>query len=125
MSIIRLFVEGCSVRSIERVTGVHRDTILNLLVLAGERCERLLADTIKNLKVRDVECDEMWGYVGMKEKAKKNYYSDLYTDSDHIGDAYTYVAIERNTKLILAWHLGKRNNRGSCRCGGSPKSRNA
>ena len=109
ISIVRLFVEGCSVRSIERVTGVHRDTILRLLVLAGERCERLLADTIKGLKVRDVECDEMWGYVGMKEKAKSKYYSDLYTDADHVGDAYTYVAIERNSKLILAWHLGKRN----------------
>lgn len=106
---MKMFVEGCSVRSIERLTGVHRDTILNLLVLAGERCERLLAETIKNLEVKDVECDEMWGYVGMKEKAKKKYYSDMYTDTDHVGDAYTYVAIERNSKLILAWHLGKRN----------------
>ena len=105
ISIVRLFVEGCSVRSIERVTGVHRDTILRVLVLAGERCERLLADTIQNLQVRDVEADEMWGYVGMKEKAKGN----LYKNVDSLGDAYTYVAIERNSKLILAWHLGKRN----------------
>jgi lambda repressor-like predicted transcriptional regulator len=77
IAIVRLFVEGCSVRSIERVTGVHRDTILRLLVLAGERCERLLADTITNLQVRDVECDEMWGFVGMKEKAKGNLYKHL------------------------------------------------
>ena len=105
IAIVRLFVEGCSVRSIERVTGVHRDTILRLLVLAGERCERLLADTITNLQVRDVECDEMWGFVGMKEKAKGN----LYKNVDALGDAYTYVAIERNSKLILAWHFGKRS----------------
>ena len=102
---MRLFVEGCSVRSIERITGVHRDTILRVLVLAGERCERLLADTIKNLQVRDVECDEMWGFVAMKEKVKGN----LYRNVDAFGDAYTYVAIERNSKLILAWHLGKRS----------------
>lgn len=105
IAIVRLFVEGCSVRSIERITSVHRDTILRVLVLAGERCERLLADTITNLQVRDVECDEMWGFVAMKEKAKGN----LYKNVDAFGDAYTYVAIERNSKLILAWHLGKRN----------------
>jgi hypothetical protein len=47
----------------------------------------------------------MWGFVGMKEKAKGN----LYKNVDVLGDAYTYVAIERNSKLILAWHLGKRS----------------
>lgn len=105
ISIIRLFVEGCSVRTIERVTEVHRDTILRLLVLAGERCERLLANAIQNLPVLDVEADEMWGYVGMKEKAKGRERKDV----AELGDAYTYVAIERNSKLILAWHIGKRN----------------
>ena len=78
---------------------------MSLLVRAGERCEKLLTDTITSLTVRDVECDEMWGYIGMKEKAKGN----LCKDVDTLGDAYTYVAIERNSKLILAWHLGKRS----------------
>ena len=86
-------------------TGLDRTTIARLLVLAGERCENLLADTVQNLRVRDVEADEMWGFVGMKEKAKGN----LYKAADTLGDAYTYVALERNSKLILAWHLGKRN----------------
>jgi len=102
---IQLIVEGNSIRSTERITGVHRDTILALLVKAGERCERLLADSITSVPVRDVECDEIWGYVGMKEKAKGTIYSNV----DTLGDAYTYVAIERNTKLILAWHLGRRS----------------
>ena len=75
------------------------------LVRAGERCEKLLADRITRLKVQDVEADEMWGFVAMKEKAKGN----LYKAADTLGDAYTYVAMERNSKLILAWHLGKRN----------------
>jgi IS1 family transposase len=102
---IQLIVEGNSIRSGERISGVHRDTILALLVKAGERCEKLLADTITRVRVRDVECDEMWGYVGMKERAKGRANQDV----DALGDAYTYVAIERNSKLILAWHLGKRS----------------
>jgi IS1 family transposase len=102
---IQLIVEGNSIRSTERITGVHRDTILALLVKAGERCEKLLADTIAGLHVRDVQADEMWGFVAMKEKAKGRERQHI----DEIGDAYTYVAIERNSKLILAWHLGRRN----------------
>lgn len=101
----RLLLEGNSIRSTERITGIDRTTIARLLVLAGERCEKLPADTITRVRVRDVEADEMWGFVGMKEKAKGN----LYKNEDTLGDAYTYVALERNSKLILAWHLGKRN----------------
>ena len=66
--IVRLLVEGCSVRSIERITGIHRDTILNVLVIVGNRCERLLERMVNGLPVRDVQCDEIWGYVGCKEK---------------------------------------------------------
>jgi IS1 family transposase len=92
------------VRSIERITGNHRDTILNILVLAGERCERLLEKTIHNIPVRDVQCDEIWGFVGCKEK--RNIAGDPLR-----GDAFCFVAIERTTKLVLAWHLGRRTRR--------------
>jgi hypothetical protein len=106
-TVLKLLVEGNSIRSTERITGVHRDTIIDLLVLAGEKCERLLNEKIKGLAVRDVQADEMWGYVGMKEKTKK---LQLKSD-DTLGDAYTFVAMERHTKLVLAWHLGRRNTR--------------
>lgn len=102
---IKCLLEGCSIRSTERLTGLNRNTILRLLVQTGEHCEKLLDATLVNLPVRDVECDEMWGYVAMKERAK----TLLKREGHAIGDAYTFVAIERNTKLILAWHLGKRN----------------
>jgi IS1 family transposase len=102
--IIRLLVEGCSVRSIERVTGTHRDTILNVLMLVGERCERLLESKIQGLPVQDVQCDEIWGYVGCKQKRNVS-------DDPTRGDAYCFVAIERNTKLVLTWHLGRRTAR--------------
>src|ERR1039457_2795316 len=70
----RLLLEGNSIRSTERCTGIDRGTIERPLILAGERCEKLLADRITKVHVRDVEADEIWGYVGMKEKAKENVY---------------------------------------------------
>lgn len=104
---LQLLVEGNSLRSTERITGVSLHTLLDLLLLAGEKCERLLNEKIKGLPVRDVQADEMWGYVGIKERTKKRK-----TEADPtFGDAYTFVAIERHTKLVLAWHLGRRNVR--------------
>jgi hypothetical protein len=67
---LQLILEGNSIRSTERITGVHRDTILSLLVMAGERCTKVMEEKLIALNVRDVQCDEMWGYVGMKEKQK-------------------------------------------------------
>src|SRR5215207_8643459 len=82
---LKLLVEGNSIRSTERITGVEKTTIINLLVLAGEKCERLLNDKIKGLSVSDVEADEMWGFVGMKERTKKH---QLRHDEAGLGDAY-------------------------------------
>jgi transposase-like protein/IS1 family transposase len=101
---LRLLLEGMSIRSVQRVTGLHQETILDLLVLAGERCEKLMTDRIKGVAVKDVEADEIWGFCKMKNRAK--LFKKL--DDPHVGDAYTFVGIERNTKLILAWHRGER-----------------
>lgn len=67
-SVLSHLLEGCSIRTTERLTHVHRDTIMKLLLLAGTRCETLMRARIKGLKVEDVECDELWSYVGMKAK---------------------------------------------------------
>jgi transposase-like protein/IS1 family transposase len=107
VSVLQHLVEGCSVRSTSRITGVHPKTILNLLTLAGEKCDRLMGERINGLRVRNVQCDELWGYVGMKEKTKARQGRDETT----IGDAWTFVAIERFSKLVLAWHLGRRTER--------------
>jgi IS1 family transposase len=80
---------------------------LNLLSLAGEKCEQLMNEHIHGLRVKDVQCDELWGYVGMKEKTKAKKGRDETT----VGDAYTFVAFERSSKLVLAWHLGRRTER--------------
>src|SRR5208282_6289082 len=103
---IGLLVEGCSVSTVERFTGIHHTTILSLLVLIGDKCERLLESRIHNLPVRDVQADEIWGYVGCKERRNIN-------GDPMRGDAYCFVAIERNTKLVLTWHLGRRSARGA------------
>jgi transposase-like protein/IS1 family transposase len=104
ISVLQHLVEGCSIRSTERITGVHRDTILKLLVVVGEKCERLMNERIKGLHVREVQCDEQWQYIGMKQKTKRH----KGIEDDTMGDSWVFTAIERNTKLILCWHLGKR-----------------
>jgi len=100
---LRLLLEGNSIRSVERITGTHRDTIMRLAVLIGERCQRFLEKSIQDVPVNEVQADEIWGFVGCKKKTqKKRGYGE------GVGDAYCYTAIERHTKLLLAWHLGKR-----------------
>ena len=105
VSILQLLLEGMSIRSVERVTGVHRDTILCLLKLAGERCERLMLEKVKSIPVQDVEVDEIWGFVGKKEGHKWDHEKGI----AEIGDAYCFVGMERSSKLVLAYHLGKRD----------------
>jgi hypothetical protein len=85
------------------LTEVHRDTILRLLVLAGERCEKLLGEKIRNVPVQDVQLDEIQGFCFKKQKALRP------GDDPNFGDAYTFVAIERHTKLVLNFALGKRD----------------
>src|SRR5206468_1769003 len=64
VAVIQHLVEGCSVRTTERITGVEKRTILALLAPVGERCEKLMEERTKGLKVKEVACDEIWGYVG-------------------------------------------------------------
>jgi len=102
---LKLLVEGMSVRATMRVTGVNRTTILDLMAFVGNNCERLMAARFVALPVKDVQVDEVWGFVGMKEKTRTRFYEGL----DDVGDAYCFIGIERTTKLILAWHLGRRS----------------
>jgi transposase-like protein/IS1 family transposase len=104
LSVLSHLIEGCSIRSTERLTGVHRDTILRLLLTAGRKCEALMSDRIHGLKVSEVQCDEVWQYVGMKNKTKIRKGET----SGELGDSWTFTAIESNSKLILAWHVGHR-----------------
>src|SRR5271154_6468674 len=101
--LLRLLLEGNSVSSVERATEVHHTTILKLLALAGEKCERIMAEKIRNVEVRDVEADELWSFIGKKEKRVRP------GDDPNMGDCYTFVAIERHSKLVLNIAMGKRD----------------
>jgi IS1 family transposase len=87
------------------VTGVYRDTVCRLLRVAGRKCATLLSGLVRGVPVKDVQCDVLWSHVEMKEKTKKR---KEITDPK-IGDAYTFLAVERDSKLLLAYHVGHRS----------------
>jgi transposase-like protein/IS1 family transposase len=101
-SILKLLVEGMSLRSIERVTGVHRDTIMRLLLLAGERSQQLMDAKMRNLNSRYLQVDEIWTYCGKKRRNVRS------GDSPELGDQWVYVAIDAETKLVPCFRIGKR-----------------
>jgi transposase-like protein/IS1 family transposase len=102
---IQLLLEGNSVRSTSRITGLDKNTILRALVLAGAQCEKVSSEMIQNVHVSEIQADEIWSFIGKKEKQVKA------DDDPTFGDAYTFVGIERKSKLVLAWHLGRRTTR--------------
>jgi transposase-like protein/IS1 family transposase len=102
---LKLLLEGSSLRSTERITGINVNTLMKLLVLAGEKCEKVMGRVIVNVPVKDVQADEIWGYVGKKEGHKLPFEKN----DDSIGDAYCYVAMEKHSKLVLNFALGRRN----------------
>ena len=101
---LTLLVEGNSVRSIERITGVHRDTVLRLLETVGKKSIWIQETLVKNVKVKFVEADEIWSFVQMKDRTK----AAKEIANDQVGSAYTFTSIDAQSKLIVAWHLGTR-----------------
>ncbi len=101
---LTLIVEGNSIRSAARVTGLDKKTITKLVVDAGQRCEALLSTKIQNVPVSDVQADEIWGFVGKKEGHKNPFEGD----DMYLGDAWCSIGIERHSKLVLCFELGKR-----------------
>ncbi len=101
---LRMLCEGNSIRSTERITGLGKKAIMRLLIEAGEKCEALLAERIRDIPVTDVQADEIWCFVGKKQANRRGDEEKF----PYLGDAWTFVAIERHTKLVLAFELGKR-----------------
>jgi IS1 family transposase/transposase-like protein len=102
--IIGMLCEGMSVRATCRLTGTDMETVLDLLVMVGQQCEAYMAENIKGVAVEDIQMDEQWQFVLCKKAtAKKLKYVG------GVGDCWSFTAIERSTKLVVAWHMGKRN----------------
>ncbi len=102
---LQLLIEGNSIRSTERITNINRNTIMKLLVLSGEKCEKLMARLVVNIPLKDVQADEIWGFVQKKECHKR----ESEKNNETIGDAYCFVGIERHSKLVFNFALGRRN----------------
>jgi IS1 family transposase len=103
IAVIGALAEGSSIRSIERITGVHRDTVMRLGVRVGKGCAALMDVKMRDLGCRYLEFDEIWGFIGKKEK---NLTVD---DGPECGDAWTFCAVDAETKLVPAFKVGKRD----------------
>jgi transposase-like protein/IS1 family transposase len=103
--VLRMMLEGCSMHTINRLTAVNRKAIAALLLLIGERCQRFLDSKIKNVQTSDIQVDELWAFIGCKEKFRQRR-----KKSEELGDSYTFLAIDRSSKLILTHQIGKRDS---------------
>jgi IS1 family transposase len=103
IAVLGALVEGVSVRSTERMTGVHRDTILRLMIRVGNGCADLLDETMRDLTCSRLELDELWSFIAKKQRRVQA------EDDPSYGDVWTYIAIDPETKLIPSFLVGKRD----------------
>jgi IS1 family transposase len=99
--VVSMLCEGASIRGIERMTGVNRNTIMSLGLRVGAGCKRIMDEKMRGLTCKQVEVDEIWGFVGAKRKnaARAGAY----------GDVWTFIALDADTKLIPSFIVGKRD----------------
>ena len=102
IAVIGALTEGSSIRSIERVTGVHRDTIMRLGVKVGQGSARILDSSMRNLPCNRLEMDEIWGFVGKKDR-------NVRIGEEGVGSVWTFCAIDAETKLVPAFKVGNRD----------------
>ena len=98
---VNLLCEGVSIRSIERITGIHRDTVMRLGVRMGEACRKIQDERFRNLNCIHVQCDEIWGFIGAKQKNARK--------AGAFGDVWTFIGLDTESKLIPSWVVGKRD----------------
>lgn len=104
VQVLNALVEGASVNSIVRMTNTHKSAVLRALCEAGERAQEILDRELVNLKCKYVQCDELWAYVGKKQKNC----SEEEKQEGILGDQYVFVGIDSETKLIVSYSIGKR-----------------
>lgn len=102
--ILGLLVEGNSLRATARLTGNSLNTITKLLVEVGQACAEYQDKTLRNLKCRRIQCDEIWAFVGAKKKNVPAQLKGIFG----IGDVWTWTALDADTKLMCSWMVGTR-----------------
>lgn len=104
VAVVNALVEGCSIRSTVRMTGVAKNTIVKLLLDLGAACTRYQDETLRNLPCKRLQCDEIWSFVGGKDK---NLSAEQ--KAAGLGSIWTWTAIDADTKLIASWLVGSRD----------------
>jgi len=103
IAVISALAEGSGIRQTERMTGVNRNTIMNLGVRVGHGCAELLDAKMRGLSCQYLQFDELWGFIGKKQR-------NLRVDDDsQYGDVWTFCAIDSETKLVPSFKVGKRD----------------
>jgi IS1 family transposase len=103
--VISSLVEGCSIRATVRMTGVAKNTIVKLLAEMGSACAEYHDKNVRNIGSRRIQCDEIWTFVGMKQK-------NVPDERKHefgVGDVWTWVALDSDSKLCVSYMLGLRD----------------
>lgn len=101
---LKMLCEGCSIRSVERTVGVHRDTIMRLMVKFGEACQAFLDEQVRHVDAKHLEIDEQWTWVAKKQR---NVSDEEHAVGD-VGDQYLFLAFDQATGLIACHDIGKR-----------------
>jgi IS1 family transposase len=102
-AVVSMLCEGNSIRSIERITGIHRDTVMRLGVRMGAGCAKIMDERFRGLDCKHIQLDETWGFVGMKQKT-----ANMQGQGDEVGSVWTWVAIDAESKLVPSFHIGDR-----------------
>jgi IS1 family transposase len=103
-AIFSLLCEGNSIASTCRITGAAKNTVIKLLLEVGEACDAYQDRVLRNLSCQRVQCDEIWPFVGAKEKITTKA-----TKKEGMGDAWTWTAIDADSKRIVSWLVGGRD----------------
>lgn len=91
--------------AISRIADVSINTVTKLLVDAGNACSAFHNQTVRNLQVKRVQCDEIWSFCYAKDKNVPNIKDDI----EGAGDVWTWTAIDPDSKLIVSWLVGNRD----------------
>jgi IS1 family transposase len=104
IAVVSALAEGSSIRSIERMTGVNQNTIMSLGVRVGKACEKIMDEKMRNLACSKIQMDEIWGFVGKKQRNLK-----LGDDRREVGDVWTFVSVDADSRMVPNYFIGKRS----------------
>lgn len=104
VQIINMLVEGNSLRSTSRMADVSINTVTKLLVDTGKACQKFHDEQVLNVRSKRIQADEIWSFIYAKEKN-----ASIEQKANGAGDAWTWTAIDADSKLIVSWYVGDRS----------------